>query len=174
MLRTKSVLVPLDPSFFPWGYHLYRKKGFMICLKIIPRFFCLTVNQLLFALSKRLVLQVPNLQLILATNWIIIFTIKKKNNNKYKRHYKTRYYWLRCFLELSKKVLTRSEKFSHANKDWFTVFPLFISCKLICNLNLNIYWIHLIGLDNRHSLCISYPWIDLSNIQCTLRVRTYE
>lgn len=141
----------------------------MICLKIIPRFFCLPVNQLLFALSKRAKL---------ATNFSdklnYNFYHLKKNNNKYKRHYKTRYYWLRCFLELSKKVLTRSEKFSHANKDWFTVFALFISCKLICNLNLNIYWIHLIGLDNRHSLCISYPWIDLSNIQCTLRVRTYE
>lgn len=142
----------------------------MICLKIIPRFFCLPLNQLLFALSKRAKLA-TNFSDKLNYNF---YHLKKKNNNKYKRHYKTRYYWLRCFLELSKKVLTRSEKFSHANKDWFTVFPLFISCKLICNLNLNIYWIHLIGLDNRHSLCISYPWIDLSNIQCTLRVRTYE
>lgn len=42
----------------------------------------LPVNQLLFALSKRLVLQVPNLQLILATNWIIIFTIKKKKQQQ--------------------------------------------------------------------------------------------
>lgn len=35
--------------------------------KRLPRFFCLPVNQLLFALSKRLVLPVPNL--ITATNF---------------------------------------------------------------------------------------------------------
>lgn len=146
----------------------------MICLKIIPRFFCLPVNQLLFALSKRLVLQVPNLQLILATNWINFYHLKKKTTTNTNDITRLGIIDYDVFLNLSKKVLTRSEKFPHANKDWFTVFPLFISCKLICNLNLNIYWIHLIGLDNRHSLCISYPWIDLSNIQCTLRVRTYE
>lgn len=54
----------------------------------------LPVNQLLFALSKRLVLPVPNL--ITATNFSdklnYNFYHLKKKNNKYKRHYKTRYY----------------------------------------------------------------------------------
>lgn len=114
----------------------------MICLKIIPRFFCLPVNQLLFALSKRLVLQVPNL--ITATNFsdklnYNFYHLKKKTTTNTNDITRLGIIDYDVFLNLSKKVLTRSEKFSHANKDWFTVFPLFISCKLICNLNLNIY-----------------------------------